>query len=109
MHLQKNNHKKQRFQLIVMSYTYLGTEAKKELFAKFGGSAANTGSAEGQVALFTARIKHLTEHLRSNKKDFSTRLSLLKLVGQRRRTLEYIKRHDIEKYRALIAELGIRR
>lgn len=92
-----------------MSLSYLSTQDKNELFEKFGGSATNTGSAAGQAALFTARIKHLTEHLRSNKKDFSTRRSLLKMVGQRRRCLDYIKRHDIEKYRALIVQLGVRR
>ena len=92
-----------------MSYTYLDSEAKKEVYAKFGGSATNTGSTEAQVAILTKRIQHLTNHLRSNKKDFTTRLSLLKMVGQRRRFLEYIKRKDVLKFRALIAELGIRR
>ena len=92
-----------------MSLTYLSIEDKRNLFEKFGGSPENSGSAAGQAALFTERIKHLTEHLRSNKKDFSTRRSLLKMVGQRRRCLDYIKRHDIAAYRKLIVDLSIRR
>ncbi|HNI43741.1 MAG TPA: 30S ribosomal protein S15 [Chitinophagales bacterium] len=92
-----------------MSYTYLDSEAKKAIYSKFGGSATNTGSTDAQVAILTKRIQHLTKHLRSNKKDHATRLSLLKMVGQRRRFLEYIKHKDVLKYRALIAELGIRR
>lgn len=84
-------------------------EEKKELFTKFGSDITNTGSTEGQIALFTHRINHLTEHLKSNKKDHSSRRGLLKLVGKRRRLLNYLMKNDIEKYRVLIKELGIRK
>lgn len=90
---------------------YLTTEKKQEIFAKYGSAKtkADTGSAESQIALFTTRISHLTEHLRSNKKDYSTRLGLLKLVGKRRKLLKYLEGNDIARYRAIIAELGIRK
>jgi small subunit ribosomal protein S15 len=88
---------------------YLNTEVKKEIFAKHGGSETNTGSTEGQVALFTYRISHLTEHLKKNRKDFGTQRSLQLLVGKRRSLLDYLKSKDIEKYRSLIKELGLRR
>lgn len=84
-------------------------EKKKEIFAKFGKSEKDTGSTEGQVALFTARISHLTDHLKRNKKDHVTKRSLIKAVGKRRSLLDYLKAKDIEKYRALIAELGLRK
>ena len=84
-------------------------EEKKEFFTKFGSDSTNTGSTEGQIALFTHRINHLTEHLKSNKKDSSSRRGLLKLVGKRRRLLNYLMKNDIEKYRVLIKELGIRK
>lgn len=84
-------------------------EEKKELFTKFGSDITNTGSTEGQIALFTHRINHLTEHLKSNKKDHSSRRGLLKLVGKRRRLLNYLMKNDIEKYRVLIKNLGIRK
>jgi small subunit ribosomal protein S15 len=87
---------------------YLSKEAKSELFAKHGHSAADTGSVEGQVALFTTRIAHLTEHLKKNKKDFSTQLSLQKLVGKRRGLLAYLFHKDIERYRAIIKALQLR-
>lgn len=88
---------------------YLNSEKKKELFKQFGGSEVNTGSTEGQIALFSYRINHLTEHLKSNKKDFSTQKALLHLVGKRRSLLDYLKHKDIEKYRSLIKELNLRR
>jgi len=88
---------------------YLTSEKKAELFAKFGKSAQDTGSTEGQIALFTFRINHLTEHLKLNRKDFGTERALTNLVGKRRRLLDYLKAKDIEKYRALIKELGIRK
>lgn len=88
---------------------YLTKEVKAEIFKKHGGSATNTGSAEGQIALFTHRINHLTEHLRSNRKDYNTERSLVKLVGKRRSLLDYLKNKDIERYRAIIKELGIRK
>ena len=82
---------------------------KKEIIAKHGRDASDTGSPEVQVALLTARINHLTEHLKTHKKDFHSRRGLLKLVGQRRGLLDYIRRRDVVKYRALIGELGLRR
>lgn len=88
---------------------YLTKEVKAEIFAKHGKSAQDTGSAEGQVALFTFRINHLSQHLKTNKKDFATEKSLVKLVGKRKRLLDYLKNKDINRYRAIIAELGIRK
>jgi small subunit ribosomal protein S15 len=89
----------------------LTTEAKQEIFEKHGlaKSKTDTGSPEAQIALFTTRIADLTEHLKVHRKDFSTRLGLLKLVGKRRRLLNYLLKNDIERYRAIIAELGIRK
>ena len=88
---------------------YINTEVKKEIFAKHGGSETNTGSTEAQVALFTLRIAHLTEHLKKNRKDFVTQRSLQLLVGKRRSFLDYLKKNDIERYRAIVKELGLRR
>ena len=88
---------------------YLTSEKKAEIFAKHGKSAQDTGSAEGQIALFTYRINHLSEHLKKNHKDFNTEKSLVKLVGKRKRLLDYLKSKDIERYRAIIAELGLRK
>jgi small subunit ribosomal protein S15 len=88
---------------------YLTSEKKQELFTKHGKGATDTGSAEGQIALFTFRINHLTEHLKTNKKDHSTRRALIQLVGKRRSLLDYLKRKDIERYRAIIKELNLRK
>jgi small subunit ribosomal protein S15 len=88
---------------------YLTSEVKQGIFKQHGGSETNTGSTEGQIALFTHRISHLTEHLKKNRKDFGTQTALLNLVGKRRRLLDYLKDNDIEKYRALIKELGLRK
>ena len=88
---------------------YLTSEKKAEFFAKFGKNATDTGSAEGQVALFSYRIAHLTEHLKKNKKDFSTQRALVSLVGKRRSLLDYLAKKDIERYRHIIKELGLRR
>jgi small subunit ribosomal protein S15 len=88
---------------------YLAPEKKAEIFAKHGGSETNTGSAEGQVALFTYRIAHLTEHLKKNRKDFGTQRALQLLVGKRRSFLDYLKKKDIERYRAIVKELSLRR
>ena len=88
---------------------YLTKEVKAEIFAKHGGAAANTGSTEGQIALFTFRINHLTEHLKRNRHDFNTERSLVKLVGKRRSLLDYLKAKDIVKYREVIKELNIRK
>lgn len=86
----------------------LTKEVKAAIIAEYGKDANDSGSAEVQVALLTQRIKDLTEHLKSHNGDHHTRRGLLKLVGQRRRLLNYIKNRDIEEYRALIAKLGIR-
>lgn len=88
---------------------YLTSEKKAEIFAKHGKSAKDTGSAEGQIALFTYRINHLSGHLKSNHKDFATERSLVKLVGKRKSLLDYLKNKDIARYRAIIAELGLRK
>ncbi len=88
---------------------YLTSEKKSEIFAKHGKSATDTGSAEGQIALFTFRINHLSGHLKSNHKDYATEKSLVKLVGKRKRLLDYLKSKDINRYRAIIAELGLRK
>jgi small subunit ribosomal protein S15 len=87
----------------------LTVEAKREIVGKFGRDENDTGSAQVQIALLTARINHLTEHLREHKKDHHSRRGLLMLVGQRRRLLNYLQRKDLEGYRALIRELGLRR
>jgi len=88
---------------------YLTKEAKEEIFKKHGKSEKNTGSAEGQIALFTLRINHLTEHLKNNRKDFNTERSLVKLVGKRRSLLDYLKKKDITRYRAIVKKLGLRK
>lgn len=88
---------------------YLTKEKKQEIFTKHGKSPNDTGSAEGQIALFTYRINHLTEHLKSNRKDFNTEKSLVRLVGKRKALLDYLIKKDIQRYRAIIAELGIRK
>ena len=83
----------------------------KEIFGTYGKSNTDTGSPEAQIALFSVRIAHLTEHLKANKKDYNTQRSLKMLVGKRRRLLDYLVRKDINRYRAIIAkkELGIRK
>ena len=86
---------------------YLTKEIKEEIFTKHGGEAKNTGSAEGQIALFTYRISHLTEHLKKNRHDYNTERSLVLLVGKRRSLLDYLKKKDINRYREIIKELGI--
>ncbi len=90
---------------------YLTAELKKELFTKHGiaKKATDTGSAESQIALFTHRISHLTNHLKTNKKDFSTQNGLLKLVGKRKRLLNYLQKTDIQRYRSILAELDLRK
>ncbi|MGH1385702.1 30S ribosomal protein S15 [Kordia sp.] len=88
---------------------YLNKEAKAEIFAKHGKSATDTGTSECQIALFTYRINHLTEHLKKNRKDFNTERSLVKLVGKRRSLLDYLKKTDITRYRAIVKELGLRK
>ncbi len=88
---------------------YLTSDKKQEIFGQYGKSNADTGSAESQVALFSYRIAHLTGHLKQNKKDFSTQRSLLKLVGKRRRLLDYLKATDIERYRNIVKALNLRK
>jgi len=87
----------------------ISKEKVQEVITEFGGTENNSGSTEAQVALLTARISHLTEHLKDNKKDHSSRRGLLKMVGQRKRMLTYLKNNDIEKYRELIQKLGLRK
>jgi small subunit ribosomal protein S15 len=87
---------------------YLSKEQKAEIFKEFGGSETNSGSVEGQVALFTHRIKGLSQHLQTNRKDHSSRRALLSLVGKRRSLLKYLAKKDIVKYRELVDKLGIR-
>ena len=88
---------------------YLTKEEKEKLFKKHGKGKTDTGSAEGQIALFTHRINHLTEHLKNNRKDYNTERSLVKLVGKRRALLDYLTKKDVLRYRAIIKELNIRK
>jgi small subunit ribosomal protein S15 len=88
---------------------YLNKEVKKKIFNKHGKSEVDTGSAEGQIALFSHRINHLSDHLKNNKKDFNTERSLVKLVGKRRKLLDFLKTKDIERYRSIISELSLRK
>ncbi|MGQ1944457.1 30S ribosomal protein S15 [Ornithobacterium rhinotracheale] len=88
---------------------YLDPQKKREIFEKYGENANDTGSPESQIALFTYRINHLSEHLKVNKKDFNTERALVKLVGKRKSLLDYLIKNDIERYRAIIKELGIRK
>ncbi len=87
----------------------LTKEAKQDIIDRFGASSQDTGSAKVQIALLSKRIEELTEHLRTHKKDHHSRRGLLRLVGQRRRLLNYLQRNDLEGYRGLIKELGLRR
>ncbi|MBC7587018.1 MAG: 30S ribosomal protein S15 [Chitinophagaceae bacterium] len=84
-------------------------ERKTTIFADFGGAATNTGSIEAQVALLTERILDISKHLQVNKKDFSTQRGLMKMVGQRKRLLTYMQKHNLTGYRALIEKLGLRK
>ncbi|XOD69440.1 MAG: 30S ribosomal protein S15 [Flavobacteriales bacterium AspAUS03] len=88
---------------------YLSAEIKKNIFSKYGKSEADTGTTKGQVALFTFRINHLSQHLKIHKKDFNTERALIKLVGKRKKLLKYIEKNDINSYRETIKELGIRK
>lgn len=88
---------------------YLDKAKKAEIFAEYGKKAEDTGSAESQIALFTYRIKHLTEHVKNNRKDFVTTRALTQLVGKRRALLAYLYDRDIERYRAVIKALGLRK
>ncbi|MHC1707939.1 MAG: 30S ribosomal protein S15 [Bacteroidales bacterium] len=88
---------------------YLTSDTKKDFFKEYGKSEIDTGSPEGQIAMFTFRIKHLTEHLKQNRKDVFTQRSLVRLVGKRKRLLGYLKDKDIERYREIIKKLNIRK
>ena len=88
---------------------YLTKKIKEDIFKKHGKDAKNTGSSEGQIALFTHRINHLTEHLKNNRKDYNTERSLVKLVGKRRSLLDYLMTKDILRYRAIVKEVGLRK
>jgi len=88
---------------------YLTADKKQEIFGQYGQSNTDTGSPESQVALFSYRIAHLTGHLKSNKKDYNTQRSLLRMVGKRRRLLDYLKANDIERYRSIVKALNLRK
>ena len=88
---------------------YLTKEDKEKIFKKHGKNAQDTGTAEGQIALFTTRINHLTEHRKKNQKDFNTERSLVKMVGKRRALLDYLAKKDIMRYRAIVKDLGLRK
>jgi small subunit ribosomal protein S15 len=89
--------------------SYLTTEKKAGLFSQFGAKATNTGSIEAQIALLTEKINHISDHLKANKKDFSTQRGLMRMVGQRKRLLTYLSKHDLTGYRSLIEKLGLRK
>lgn len=88
---------------------YLTTEEKKELFAKHGKNEKDTGSTEGQIALMTIRIQHMSDHLKKNPKDFNSERTLVKTVGKRRNLLNYLMKKDIMRYRAIVKDLGLRK
>ena len=104
MHAQKNI-----YYIKILKIMYLDAAKKQEIFEKYGKSNSDTGSAEAQIALFSYRISHLTEHMKLNRKDYSTERALTMLVGKRRRLLDYLKAKDIERYRAIIKTLGLRK
>jgi len=89
--------------------SYLTSEKKATIFTTFGAKASNTGSIEGQIALLTERINHISNHLKLNKKDFSSQRGLMMMVGKRKRLLTYLSKHDLTGYRALIEKLGLRK
>ena len=88
---------------------YLTKKIREDIFKDNGSSEKDTGSTEGQIALFTTKINHLTKHLKDNKKDFNTERSLVKMVGKRKNLLNYLKTKDIERYRSIIKKLSIRK
>ena len=89
--------------------SYLTAEKKANIFKNYGGNEKNTGSIEGQIALLTERINSISGHLKQNKKDFSTHRGLMKMVGRRKRLLQYLSRTNLESYRSLIEKLGLRK
>ena len=88
---------------------YLTIEKKADIFTTFGAKATNTGSIEGQIALLTERINHISNHLKTNKKDFSSSRGLLQLVGERKSLLTYLSKNNLQGYRGLIEKLGLRK
>ncbi|MBR1445527.1 MAG: 30S ribosomal protein S15 [Alloprevotella sp.] len=88
---------------------YLDSAKKQEIFGTYGKSNTDTGSAESQIALFSYRIAHLTEHVKANRKDHTTERALVMLVGKRRALLNYLKRRDISRYREIVKKLGLRK
>jgi small subunit ribosomal protein S15 len=108
--LLQNNIKKLTKKLLKkIEMPYLTIEKKANIFTDFGGKATNTGSIEGQIALLTERINHISNHLKTNKKDFSSQRGLMMMVGQRKRLLTYLSKHDLTGYRALLEKLGLRK
>ena len=89
--------------------SHLSAKQKTNLYKKFGGSETNTGSVEVQIAQMTERINHISKHLKQNKKDFSTHRGLMKMVGRRKRLLQYMSRTNLQGYRELIEKLGLRK
>lgn len=89
--------------------SHFTAEKKANIFKTFGGNENNTGSIEAQIAMLTERINHISQHLKSNKKDFSTNRGLMQMVGRRKRLLQYLNHNNLESYRALIEKLGIRK
>ena len=95
--------------ILITNFMYLDSAKKQEIFGKYGKSNTDTGSAESQIALFSYRIAHLTEHMKLNRKDYSTERALTMLVGKRRALLTYLKDRDINRYRNIVKELGLRK
>ena len=93
----------------ILKIMYLDAAEKQEIFGKYGKSNSDTGSTEAQIALFSYRISHLTEHMKLNRKDYSTERALTMLVAKRRRLLNYLKDKDITRYRSIVKELGLRK
>jgi len=89
--------------------SYLTSENKAQYFEEYGGKATNTGSIEAQVAILTKKINHISEHLKSNKKDFNSQRGLMQMVGQRKSLLSYLTKNDLQSYRSLIEKLGLRK
>lgn len=89
--------------------SYLTKEKKVTIFTTYGGKATNTGSIEGQIAMLTEKINHISNHLKVNKKDFSSQRGLMQMVGKRKRLLTYMSKHNLSGYRALIEKLGLRK
>lgn len=94
---------------ILMQMAQITAEKKANIFKTYGGSEANTGSIEAQIAMLTERINHISDHLKSNKKDFSSNRGLMQMVGRRKRLLQYLSHNNLQSYRGLIEKLGLRK